>query len=177
MNTLLKKILFCFSILLFTACNSKKETTTSDVDSTTETSILREEIIEEEIVEEPAFSIDTFSDFPPEIDGCSCYFSKNEADFKGGKKYSYMDNYEKIAFVKIDGVLVKFVQTNSEMVTETHYKNTYKSENATHNYTLETETERESQNGDETFLYTGTLKVTNQEGKSVKESFIGECGC
>ncbi|WP_375563119.1 hypothetical protein ACE193_11485 [Bernardetia sp. OM2101] len=170
--------LLCFFALLFTACNSKKQETTSNVDSTTKTSVLEKEIVqEEEIIEKPAFSIDVFSDFPPEIDGCSCYFSKNEADFKEGSKYSYMDNYEKTAFVKIDGILVKFMQTNSEMITETHYKSTYKSENAAQNYTLETDTERESQNGDETFLYTGTLKVTNQEGKSVSESFIGECGC
>jgi hypothetical protein len=172
-----KLTLLCFFVLLFTACNQKKQDTTSDVDSTSETSVLKKETIPEKTIEEPTFSIDIFSEFPAEIDGCSCYFSKNETDFKARKKYSYVDNYEKTAFVKIDGTLIKFVQTNSEMITETHYKNTYKSENTSQPYTLETDTERENQNGDETFLYTGTLKVTNQEGKSVSESFIGECGC
>jgi len=167
------KLTLLYLILLFAACSPKEKTTNaSNMDSTAEPSVL-----EKEIIEKPAFSIDVFSKFPPEIDGCSCYFSKNETDFKEGSKYSYMDNYEKTAFVKIDGALVKFVQTNSEMITETHYKNTYKSENAAQNYTLETNTERENQNGDETFLYTGTLKVTTQDGKSVSERFIGECGC
>jgi hypothetical protein len=29
-------------------------------------------------------TIDTFLTFPPEIDGCSCYFSKDSAEFKKG---------------------------------------------------------------------------------------------
>ena len=53
-----------------------------------------------------AISIETFTEFPPEIDGCSCYFSANTSDFKA-QKYIYADNYQDTGFMKINGAMVK----------------------------------------------------------------------
>src|SRR6476469_6868269 len=52
-------------------------------------------------------SIETFSDFPNEIDGCSCYFSNNESEFKQ-KKYIYVNNYANLSFMKVNGKMLRF---------------------------------------------------------------------
>jgi hypothetical protein len=33
------------------------------------------------------------------------------------------------------------------------------------------------QNGDETWLKTGTIKLTDKNGKTITKTFYGECGC
>ena len=52
-------------------------------------------------------ALDSFSEFPPEIDGCACYFSDSEEEFKKST-YIYTDDYGKNAFVSINGVMTKF---------------------------------------------------------------------
>ncbi|MDG1915621.1 MAG: hypothetical protein P8I55_13650 [Crocinitomix sp.] len=48
-------------------------------------------------------SIDSFTEFPPEIDCCACYFSKKFDAFNLGE-YIYMDDFRvKFAFMKLDG--------------------------------------------------------------------------
>lgn len=49
----------------------------------------------------------SIDEFPDEIDGCSCYFSKDSSDFKN-HKYLYIDNYYSgTAFVKINNEIIK----------------------------------------------------------------------
>lgn len=39
------------------------------------------------------------------------------------------------------------------------------------------ETRDEMQNGDETWLKTGVIKLTDKKGHTVSTTFYGECGC
>ena len=180
MNYFSKPIVFFISVLVFTACNQTKQETISDTDSTIQVSVVEKDGTQkeqEEIVEQPAFTIDIISEFPPEIDGCSCYFSKNEADFKK-KKYIYVDNYKKIAFVKINGKLIKFERISQEKIENAFYKSNYKSLDKDQSYLLETNIKMEEQNGDETFFYIGMVKVSDKDGRTtLMQTFIGECGC
>ena len=60
--------------------------------------------------DEEVLTIDTFSTFPPEIDGCSCYFSNDSTEFNK-REYIYMNDFAQTSFLKINGVLTKFTQT------------------------------------------------------------------
>lgn len=121
---------------------------------------------------ELTFSIDTFSTFPPEIDGCSCYFSKDSTDFKNGA-YIYMNDYDKISFLKINGVLTKFTQTNFKQIN----KSKSISKSTSDNYELTIEERNVKQNGDETSLIEGTITLKDKNGKIISSAFYGECGC
>jgi hypothetical protein len=59
--------------------------------------------------------IDTFSVIPPEIDGCSCYFSCNSKDFKK-RAYIYMNDFAQTSFLEINGKLTKFTQTDFKII-------------------------------------------------------------
>lgn len=118
-------------------------------------------------------TLDTFGDFPPEIDGCSCYFSSDSAAFGKGQ-FLYVNDYMETSFLKINGMLTKFVQTSLEEIDGATSVMTAK---AGDQYELTIEIEAGSQNGDETWLKTGRLKVTDKSGHTVSTAFYGECGC
>lgn len=157
-NFLVLKVLSCFTFLFLFGCqlNSTKCPKSSNILKTKKQSI----------------SIDTFSTFPPEIDGCSCYFSKDSTDFINGA-YIYMNDYNKISFLKINGVLTKFTQTNFKQIT----KSKSISKSASENYELTIEVRKAKQNGDETSLFEGTIKLKDKNGKIISSAFYGECGC
>lgn len=117
-------------------------------------------------------TIDTFSTFPPEIDGCSCYFSNDSTEFKNSH-YIYMNDYAQTCFVKLNGVLTKFVQIDFKENDSREIKAKYKNDS----YEMIIESKGATQNGDETWLQTGTIKVTDKKGKTITRSFYGECGC
>jgi hypothetical protein len=122
--------------------------------------------------DDQALIIDTFSTFPLEIDGCSCYFSNDSIEFKKGE-YVYMNDYAQTSFLKINGVLTKFTQTDFKEIDSLRVKAKYKSDN----YEITIDTKDGIQNGDETWLKTGTIKLTDKKGKTVTKTFYGECGC
>lgn len=117
-------------------------------------------------------TIDTFTTVPPEIDGCSCYFSKDSLEFKKGD-YVYVNDFAQTSFLRINGVLTKFTQTEFKEVNKT--KTLAKAKSDKYEMTIEVFDGR--QNGDETSLKTGTIKVTDKNGKTITMTFYGECGC
>ena len=125
-----------------------------------------------EISDDNVLTIDTFSIFPPDIDGCSCYFSNDSTEFNKGE-YIYMNDFAQISFLKINGVLTKFSQTNFKEIDSLHIKAKYKS----HKYEMTIESKDVIQNGDETWLKIGKIKLTDKKGKTITKTFYGECGC
>ena len=122
--------------------------------------------------DEPTFTIDTFSTFPPEIDGCSCYLSNDSTEFKNGE-YIYVNDYAQTSFIKISSVLTKFTQTDLKEIDSLNVIAKYKSDK----YEMTIKTKNGRQNGDETWLKTGTIKLTGKNGKTITKTFYGECGC
>jgi hypothetical protein len=121
---------------------------------------------------DPLFIVDTFSTFPKEIDGCSCYYAKDSLDFKAGH-YIYLNDYAKISFVKINGVVTKFTQTESKEIDA----NTTTAKYHCENYEMKIETKSGKKSGEETMLKTGTFNLTDKKGTTVSMAFYGECGC
>lgn len=122
--------------------------------------------------ETQALTIDTFSTFPQEIDGCSCYFSNDSIEFKRGK-YIYVNDFAQISFLKINGVLTKFIQTDFKEIDSFDFIAKYKSDN----YNMTIESINENQNGDETWLKIGYIELTDKNGNKISKKFYGECGC
>lgn len=123
-------------------------------------------------VNSQVLSIDTLSTFPPEIDGCSCYFSNDSTEFKKAE-YIYMNDFAQISFLKINGVLTKFTQTDYKKVSKTTTIAKAKSDL----YEITVEVKDGKQNGYETSFKSGTIRLTDKNGKTITKTFYGECGC
>jgi hypothetical protein len=121
---------------------------------------------------ERKMEIDTFSAFPPEIDGCYCNYAKDSIEFRRGE-YIFMSDFAQIYFLTINGELTKFTQTNSIAIGEGEIFVEAKSDI----YEMTIEEKEISQNGDESWLRTGTITLTDLNGKTISTSFYGECGC
>lgn len=159
--------LLTLTTIFLIACGQKKGNNTTTLDSTSQ--ILEKKEITQNI--EP-LRIDTFSTFPDEIDGCSCYFSNDSTEFEQGK-YIYMNDYAEISFMKINGILTKFTQTEFKEKDKTTVVAKFISDK----YDLTIEVKRGKQNGEETTLQSGTIKLNDKNGKTVTTTFYGECGC
>ena len=122
--------------------------------------------------DEEELTIDTFSTFPPEIDGCSCYFSNDSTEFNKSE-YIYMNDFAQTSFLKINGVLTKFTQTDFKEVSKTTTVAKAKSDK----YEMTIEVIDGKQSGDETSLKSGTIKLKNKNGITITKIFYGECGC
>lgn len=158
-KSIIPSFLIAISLLLLFSCenqNSKKSA--SQIDSLA--------------ISNQSLTIDTFSTFPPEIDGGSCYFSNNPKEFEDGH-YIYMNDFAETSFLKINGVLTKFTQTEfkniDKVTTIAKFKN--------NRYEMVIEVKDATQTGYGTSFKTGTMKLTDEKGRTVTTSFYGVCGC
>jgi hypothetical protein len=117
-------------------------------------------------------SIDTFSVFPEEIDGCACYFSNNSKELLT-HKYIYANNFGEISFMKINGIMIRFIRYEFQELSSTSSIARYRYGN----YELKVEENYSGQNGYETFIKTGTIELSINKGEKLIRSFYGECGC
>jgi len=144
------------------ACSENKQG--SDSSSTDTTSTKQPEA--------GAISIDTFSSFPPAIDGCSCYFATDSIGLQA-KAYIYVSDFDKVSYLKINGVLTKFTQILYKEISSTEIVITAQGGD----YELTIKATNGKPSGDETRLQTGTITLTNKKGNKVVKKFYGECGC
>ena len=121
-------------------------------------------------------SIDSFIEVPNDIEGCACYFFKDEEALKK-KEYLFTNNYDSIAYVSIDNnpVRLKLTKTTRESNTfgDHDYSETYNNEN----FTVTINVKYEKANGDESWRVEGNLRITRKDGQSFTTKFVGECGC
>lgn len=123
---------------------------------------------------ENKITVGTFTDFPSDIDGCSCYFSQSDADFKA-KKYVYADNYENIAFVNINGAIVKLTRPDAKSEKSANDKHVIKTfSNADYEVTVDI---NQVKHQDEVWQYKGTLTIKPKTGQVTTINIQGECGC
>lgn len=110
--------------------------------------------------------LESFSDFPEEIDGGSCYFSKSKDELKN-HNYIFVNNFGNVAFIKIDGNLMRFEMTSNY---DDIYIYKYK------DYTMKVEIIKRKYIESELVLEKGIITVNTPKG-IIKQKFIGECGC
>ena len=112
--------------------------------------------------------LETFSSFPNEIDGCSCYFSISQEDLKG-KMYIFVNDFASLAFVKIAGKLIQFeLQEHDEKHNIYYYIHD--------DYKMKVEIIKKTAIADELVVVDGIITIDSKKGQA-KQKFIGECGC
>jgi hypothetical protein len=158
-NDSILKISIVFLWISFSACNENNAS--KNTTKTKNTNIKNQEL-----------TIGTFSNFPPEIDGCSCYYSKDSLDLKNGS-YLYANDFEQTSFLNINGILTKFIQSEWKELNKT--TRTAKGKSAQYELTIEIHDVRK--NGDETWINTGIINVKDKNGNKTTRTFYGECGC
>lgn len=121
----------------------------------------------------PLFSDDlklqTFG-FPPEVDGCSCYFAKSKEDFEN-EKYIYIDDYGKTAYLKIDDQL-KTIHLKEDDFDPENFQKTIKNEDLSVKISGKKINELE-----EVMMFQGSMEVALKNGKKSTVPIYGECGC
>ncbi len=112
--------------------------------------------------------IEIFSDFPSEISGCSCFFSKSYEDLKSDR-YIFINDFAALAFVKIEGEIIRFELQNYDEI-----KNIY---HYTHGKDImKVEVIKKETNEDMEVVMQGIITINTAKGY-VKQEFIGQCGC
>lgn len=127
---------------------------------------------EKEIV---PFELDDF-DFPEDISGCSCYFSKSKADFDNNE-YFFTADYDSLAHISVNGELIdlKLVSTTRgpHSFGDNDRWETYKNDL----YTVKVKIVYKESSGYETWLNEGTVTVYRKDGQKKEQAIYGECGC
>jgi hypothetical protein len=114
----------------------------------------------------------TFSEVPKKIVGCSCYFAKDSIAFKK-QQFIYLNDYAKISFMKLNGEVIEFSMSDFHSDEGKRTISKYPSKN----YNLEIQVKSGPQNGDETWIKTGSIQVSDKKGNKAIINFFGECGC
>jgi len=120
--------------------------------------------------------LDSFKELPNDIEGCSCYFFKDEEASKN-KEYLFANSYDSIAYVSVDKKLVrlKLTKTTREPNTfgDSDYSETYSNED----FKITIHVKYKKPAGDESWSTEGDLRITRKDGQSFTTTFVGECGC
>ena len=162
----MKILVYGFSLMMIISC--KKENPVSDNSTPTET--MKVDSVSSKILQtSDDLNLQTFG-FPPEIDGCSCYFSKNKVDFEN-EKYIYIDDYGKNAFIKMNNKLQKISIKDDDFDPE-NFQKEFKNEELSIKISGKKVKELE-----EVMMFEGSMEVTLKNGKKSTVQIYGECGC
>lgn len=121
-------------------------------------------------------SIDTFKDFPAEIDGCSCYFSPNQQSFRK-QEYLYVASFDSIAFISINKKMIKLKLISTTRELETFGDADHVDIFFNDNFKVTVDTKYKKSTGEETWFNTGTITIETKDGRKATKIFYGECGC
>ncbi|MBO9562263.1 MAG: hypothetical protein J7621_05785 [Niastella sp.] len=115
--------------------------------------------------------IDTFTEFPPEIDTCAGYYAESEKALTE-KKYIYADNRDDIAFVKIKGVMTKFTLSKPDTTEKPLPMQIWKNKDYELNIIIKT-----TQKLGEVLKQEGILILRPKAGGAVVKKIYGERRC
>lgn len=162
----MKKLIIIASLMMLFSC--KKEEKISENKTTSDSLMLVNDSAN--ITENyNQINLETFG-FLAEVNGCSCYFSKNKDDFQA-EKYIYIDDYGNSAFLKIDGKTVKIKMEEGDFDPDNFSK-------VIKNGDITVTIEGKKVNAlEEVMMFEGTMMVENKKGEKTITPIYGECGC
>ena len=112
-------------------------------------------------------TLDVFTAFPDEIDGCSCSFYLSEED-EENQKYIFVNDFVSVAFASVNGKLEQFELKKFE-----ESKRSYLYTNGV--YELEIKVTNKVYRAEKSFLE-ATIILTRGD-KSLQKDIAGNCGC
>ncbi|MBK0404895.1 hypothetical protein I5M27_18030 [Adhaeribacter sp. BT258] len=160
--------LFLVLIIFLVSCESKKDP------------VKKEPVKQPELVSEKAPAprpdspeLDVLAEFPPEMYGCSCYFARNQQEFKK-EQYIYINDYAETSIISVNGKLNKLVlkyQSDSLAKEKFYvYANT--------DYELKVTKEKSRDVAEEVSKIEGQLILKEiKTGTTKRYFYTGECGC
>jgi hypothetical protein len=121
-------------------------------------------------------TVQNFSKYPDDIDGCSCYFSSNEKAFNQ-KQYIIATNLDSLAFMTINNQKTKLKLTSSgaEPNTFTNFNHVEVFGNKDYKVTIDIKYKKSTDS--EVWIDEGTITITRKDGQKLLTKFYGECGC
>mgnify|MGYP001134437611 CR=1 FL=1 len=119
----------------------------------------------------PTVDVAVYVEYPEDIDGCACYFGRTASELSEGK-YIFMTNYEKKAYMELDGEMRVFELVNSTDLEEGQLMETWKNEN----YDMVVKS-KETGQIDETWQSIGTINIKPKDKDATVINVVGECGC
>jgi hypothetical protein len=171
-------LVLIFGQIVFWGCGqnaAKPESTVID-SATVYKGVIREESPRSKII------LDSFTDIPDEIQGCSCFYSESEEQ-NLMDEYFFVAGFDSTAFISIDNKLLKLklVSTGRERHSFGDYDHTdvYKTDN--YLITLDIKYLRregnEEDEEDEGWWNNGTITIQRKDGLKETIKFFGGCGC
>lgn len=115
-----------------------------------------------------SMKVETFTEYPSEIDGGSCAFYLNKIDKDKGC-FFMVNDFCDTAYIKINGKMEVLKMKNNSTESTIEYSNS--------SYTLTILISEQKDATDESYTLKGTIKVKNSKGETKSFPFIGECGC
>lgn len=119
----------------------------------------------------PTVDIKVYSEYPEAIDGCACYFGLTAPELSEGK-YVFMTNYEKKAYMILDGKMRTFELIQSENLPSGELKETW--QHADFDMVVQS---KETGEIDETWQSIGTISIQPKDKEKTVIRVVGECGC
>jgi hypothetical protein len=119
----------------------------------------------------PTVDIKVYSEYPEAIDGCACYFGLTSPELSEGN-YVFMTNYEKKAYMILDGKMRTFELVQSENLPSGELKETW--QHADYDMVVQS---KETGEIDETWQSIGTISIQPKDKEKTVIRVVGECGC
>lgn len=121
------------------------------------------------------FTLDDYNGFPPEIEGCTCYFSESSEKF-GKKQFLFTSNADGLGVVAINNKQLRLKQVSIVRDKDPGSNNENVSVFEGEGYKVTVRITGKTRSGDEVWTNTGTITV-EKDGKKLEKPFTGECGC
>lgn len=158
-------IIVIFALFLLSSCNKLAENKEANHKTTTS----------KNLIPKTSAKLDSFKDFPEEVDGAGCYFSVTKKDFKK-ESYIFVSNYDSIAFIKMNGRFIKLHLIESKNYEPSLEQYTEKYKNDEFQVTVDFKQSNDD-NGDEAAIFEGSVSVKHNNEPEVKKNLYGYCGC
>lgn len=154
----MKLIAVLILALILTACGNQSN------DHTTES----ENSLEMPLESTSTINLSSFqeSEFPKAIDGCACYYKE-----KGKDGYIYVDDFARIAFIKIGDTF------ESLEIYESHDENGLVHHKCRAEHYGISVNLKETGHEDETWQYEGYMEINKIDGSKKTIQITAECGC
>jgi hypothetical protein len=120
---------------------------------------------------EAPIKLDYFKEIPSEIDGCSGSFTYDSIPLKN-QKYVVVVDLQNLAFVRINGTIIRLTLSEHKNITKNKSKDSYQGGG----YSVILTTTEGRRIGDELYLSSGTIEISNGKQKSIFK-IHGEAGC
>src|SRR5690606_29337136 len=163
------KTIFFGLILLLTAQSCSKEPAVTE-NTTTDSIAVTAPVPADSVAAISTLKLDKFG-MPPQVEGCSCYFSDTKENFEN-ERYIYVDDYGNSAYVQIAGKMIKSPMEEGDFDPS---KFTKTIENGDFKVKM---TAKKLSEQEEVMMFSGQMTVENKEtGEKTLSPIYGECGC